>query len=71
MTLSAITRIYNTETKLIKAQSIPLFTPALPLEREFGKQIYQTLQGPVVETILKTAKDDSSDDYWRSRIEGH
>lgn len=45
--------------------------PLLPLERELGKQIYQALQGPVVETILKTAKDDSGDDYWRSRMEGH
>lgn len=47
------------------------FTPTLPLERELGKQIYQALQGPVVETILKTAKDGSGDDYWRSRMEGH
>lgn len=45
--------------------------PALPLERELGKQIYEALQGEVVETILKTAKDDSGDDYWRSRMEGH
>ena len=45
--------------------------PALPLERELAKQIYQALQGPVVESILKTANDSSSDDYWRSRMEGH
>lgn len=48
-----------------------VFTPTLPLERELGKQIYQALQGPVVETILKTAKGGSGDDYWRSRMEGH
>ena len=47
------------------------FNPLLPLERELGKQIYQALQGPVVETILKSAKDGSSDGYWRSRMEGH
>ena len=47
------------------------FNPILPLERELGKQIYQALQGPVVETILKSAKDGSSDGYWRSRMEGH
>lgn len=47
------------------------FTPTLPLERELGKQIYQALQGSVVETILKTAKDGSGDDYWRSQMEGH
>lgn len=50
---------------------MPPFNPSLPLERELGKQIYQALQGPVVETILKTAKDDFGDDYWRSRMEGH
>lgn len=50
---------------------MPTFNPALPLERELGKQIYQALQGAVVETILKTAKDGSGDDYWRSRMEGH
>lgn len=47
------------------------FNPTLPLERELGKQIYQALQGSVVETILKTAKDGSGDEYWRSRMEGH
>lgn len=51
--------------------NMPTFNPTLPLERELGKQIYQALQGPVVETILKTAKDGSGDDYWRSRMEGH
>ena len=50
---------------------MPTFNPTLPLERELGKQIYQALQGPVVETILKTAKDGSGDDYWRSRMERH
>lgn len=25
----------------------------------------------MVETILKSAKDGSGDDYWRSRMEGH
>ena len=50
---------------------MPTLTPTLPLERELGKQIYQALQGSVVETILKTAKDGSGDDYWRSRMEGH
>lgn len=47
------------------------FNPIIPLERELGKQIYQALQGPVVETILKSAKDGSNNGYWRSRMEGH
>ena len=41
---------------------MPTFTPTLPLERELGKQIYQALQGPLVETILKTAKDIAEDE---------
>lgn len=45
--------------------------PTIPLERELAKQIYQALQGPVVETIIKTARDSSADEYWRSRMEGH
>lgn len=47
------------------------FNPSIPLERELAKQIYQALQGPVVEAILKSASDNSSDEYWRSRMEGH
>ena len=47
------------------------FEPAIPLERELGKQIYNALQGSVVEQIIKTAEDDTGDDYWRSRMEGH
>lgn len=50
---------------------MPTINLTLPLERELGKQIYQALQGPVVETILNSAKDGSGDDYWRSRMEGH
>lgn len=50
---------------------MPIFTPTIPLERELGKQIYDALQGSVVETILKTAKDGSDDEYWRSQMEGH
>ena len=46
--------------------------PSIPLERELAKQIYGALQGDVVETILKSARGDNSyDDYWRSRMEGH
>lgn len=47
------------------------YSPTIPLEKELGKQIYDALQGTVVETILKTAQDQSSDEYWRSRMEGH
>ena len=48
-----------------------IYSPTIPLEKELGKQIYNALQGSVVENILKTAQDQSSDEYWRSRMEGH
>ena len=47
------------------------FKPSIPLERDLAQQIYNALQGPVVETILKSASDNSGDEYWRSRMEGH
>ena len=50
---------------------MPTTSPTLPLERELAQQICQALQGSVAETILKTAKDGSGDEYWSSRMEGH
>ena len=50
---------------------MPLFTPTIPLEQELGKQIYNALQGEIVEKILKSAKDGAGDEYWRSHMEGH
>lgn len=47
------------------------FNPTIRLERELGAQIYSALQGAVVESILKIAKDGTGDDYWRSQMEGH
>lgn len=45
--------------------------PTIKLEQELGQQIYNALQGPVVNAILKSADDDTSGDYWRSQMEGH
>ena len=45
--------------------------PSIPFEKQLGKQIYKALQGPVVEKILESAKLSTSDDYWRSIMEGH
>ena len=63
-----LTKFVNFE--VLESNNMPAFNPTLPMERELGKQIYQALQGPVVETILKTAKDESGNDYWYCRMEG-
>lgn len=43
----------------------------LPLEVELSTQIYNALQGNVVEEIIKMAKIPFSDNYYRSMLEGH
>ena len=45
--------------------------PAIKLEKHLGKQIYEALQGTVVEAVLRKIKTSSSDAYWRSSMEGH
>ena len=43
----------------------------LPLEIDLSTQIYNALQGNVVEEIIKLAKIPFSDNYYRSMLEGH
>ena len=45
--------------------------PSIKLEKQLSKQIYDALQGPVVEAVLRKIKTSSSDAYWRSSMEGH
>lgn len=46
--------------------------PTQELERQLGEQIYNALQGNVVEEVLRQIKTSSSSDaYWRSNMEGH
>jgi len=45
--------------------------PTIELEKQVGKQIYDALQGPIVEAVLKKIRTSSSDAYWRSNMEGH
>ena len=45
--------------------------PAIKLEKHLSKQIYEALQGSVVEAVLRKIKTSSSDAYWRSSMEGH
>jgi len=45
--------------------------PSLELEKQIGEQIYNALQGSVVEEVLHKTKISSNDAYWRSNMEGH
>jgi Zn-dependent protease with chaperone function len=45
--------------------------PKLDLEKQLGKQIYNALQGEIVEEVLRKTKTSSRDAYWRSSMEGH
>lgn len=45
--------------------------PTIELEKQIGEQIYNALQGSVVEEVLRKSKVSSSDAYWRSSMEGH
>lgn len=47
------------------------FNPSLELERQIGEQIYNALQGTVVEEVLRKTRVSGSDTYWRSSMEGH
>ena len=45
--------------------------PSIELEKQIGEQIYNALQGSVVEEVLRKTKMSSMDAYWRSNMEGH
>lgn len=45
---------------------------SIELERHIGEQIYNALQGNIVEEVLREVKTSSSSDaYWRSNMEGY
>ena len=45
--------------------------PQIELEQALNKQIYDALQGGVVEEVLRQLRTDAADSYWRSTLEGH
>lgn len=57
------------DTTIVK--STQKFNPTLELERQIGAQIYNALQGSVVEEVLSKSKVSGHDAYWRSNMEGH
>jgi len=48
-----------------------MLKPQITLERKLSKQIYEALQGKIVEKVLRQASTSSSDSYFRSTMEGH
>lgn len=61
----------KSEKECTETQQINYFNPSLELERNLGKQIYEALQGEVVEEVIRKIKISSNDSYWRSAMEGH
>lgn len=47
------------------------FSATIGLEKQIAEQIYNALQGSVVEEVLSKLNSSNSDAYWRSNMEGH
>lgn len=60
-----------TKEKKSKEVNAFKFDPTLELERNLAEQIFNALQGPIVEEVLKKLPSSNSDAYWRSNMEGH
>ena len=46
-------------------------SPEIALKQTIGNQIYDALQGKIVEQVLRKTKVSSQDSYFRSMMEGH
>lgn len=60
----------KTADKVIVTSSNDL-NPTIELECQLAAQIYNALQGSVVEEVLRKVKTSSTDTYFRSSMEGH
>lgn len=47
------------------------YSATLELEKKLGEQIYNALQGKIVEDVIRKVKISNSDSYMRSNMEGH
>ncbi len=55
----------------LKVKTSYKLEPSIQIERQLAEQIYNALQGPVVEEVMRKIRISSSDTYWRSNMEGH
>jgi len=47
------------------------YSASIEMEKQIGEQIYNALQGSVVEEVLRKTKTCENGAYWRSTMEGH
>lgn len=47
------------------------YSASIEMEKQIGEQIYNALQGSVVEEVLRKTKTSNNDAYWHSTMEGH
>lgn len=52
-------------------QDADRYSASIEMEKQIGEQIYNALQGSVVEEVLNKTKVSNSETYWRSTMEGH
>ena len=46
-------------------------TLRIPLEMQLGKELYQQIQGKVLESILREAKVEKTENYFKNILQGH
>lgn len=64
--------VKETEVKDIKEnKSLYRINPEISLEKKLRKNIFQALQGEIVESLMDMAGIESGDTFWRSMMEGH
>ena len=67
--ISSLFNWFKSNDDQCTSNSLPL---SIELEKQIGEQIYNALQGEIVEDVLREISTNSnSDAYWRSNMEGH
>lgn len=59
----------SSETCIVRSSNN--LNPSLALERQLGEQLYNALQGAVVEEVLRKTRIHNNDIYIKSMMEGH
>ncbi len=70
-TTSTLQDWFNRSNSEAGAPENSRWAPSIELEKQIGAQIYNALQGSIVEDVLKKTRVSSMDTYYRSNLEGH